>query len=429
MQMFLLAGIFLGTLSSSSSLSYHLCKTIHSSSCNNTFRKYYRDVPFIWNKNALKLPRRELTGEGVVLALIMIPSLLGNGALIAMVTFENKFRTPTNLLVISQCIADLLMTFFVISLSAVAVAKGGWRLHQMWCLFQVTANRAILFVTCLHFALLAIDRYIVIVKTKSTDRFSKQQILVACSVLWFIALIFAFPWDVFFFPREVWFEVTSTFCYARYTFPGQKNSTILIFARIIGILTIPGLVIIFCFYHIFSVVRTNRRKVGPSTVSNWRKIAVAVYAKSAYTSMAVLVSFCLCVLPFIAVYGLSIIGNIIHYRTLMASKHIIYANSAIKPIIYIIRSVPWSKKMRVLLNRRRKATRTIADSPAFRRSSKYVVGNSLKSSALSFRSQTSTRNTAKQFSSKDFHELFCVDGVKKAWEHSLEIPKMLKASK
>ena len=396
-------------------LAYSLCESHSSDNCNGTRTEILMDVKYIWNRGASTTKTKSLITEGVFVCLIILMSLIGNGALIGTVILEERFRTPTNLLVISQCIADLGLTFIVVMLSFVTICQGGWQLSPALCLMQVFFNRLFLYLTVLNFALLAIDRYIVIVKTKSLNRFSKKHIFMFCCGLWAAALALAFPWDAFLFPSEIWFEVTTTFCYARHTIPGQRASTIIVFVRVICLLIIPGLIIIFCFYHIFGVVRTNRRKVGPSTVSNWRKIAVAVYAKSAYTSIAVLISFCVCIVPFLAIFGLSLIGTTVSYRVLSSCKDIYYANAAIKPFIYIARSVPWSKKLRRLLVKRPKVRRAVANSPASRKSSRYVVSQCPMNQKPAIKTQSS--NAVKHFSTKDFHELFCVSGTRQAWDN------------
>lgn len=395
-------------------LAYSLCESHSSDNCNGTKTDIWMDIKYIWNRGASTTTTKSLIAEGFFLCLIMLTSLIGNGALIGTVILEERFRTPTNLLVISQCIADLGLTFIVVMLSFVAICQGGWQLSPALCLIQVFFNRLFLYLTVLNFALLAIDRYIVIVKTKSLNRFSKKQIFMFCCGLWAAALASAFPWDAFFLPSEIWFEVTTTFCYAKHTIPGQRASTIIVFVRVIFLLIIPGLIIIFCFYHILGVVRTNRRKVGPSTVSNWRKIAVAVYAKSAYTSMAVLVSFCVCIVPFLAIFGLSLIGTTVSYRVLSSFKDIYYANAAIKPLIYIARSEPWSKRLRRLLMKRPKIKRAVANSPASRKSSRYVVSQCTINKKPAIKKQRT--NAVKHFSTKDFHELFCVSGTRQAWD-------------
>ena len=397
-------------------LAYPLCESRLSKYCNDTKRINYNNALFVWNQSANTVKTSYFIAHGIVLILIMLPSVLGNGALIATVIVEKRFRTPTNHLIVSQCTADLSMTLIVQLLSLVAILHRGWDLAPQWCMIQVIFMRIFQYATVLHLTLLAIDRYIVIVKSNRKDRFTQKQVFYACGILWLIATILALPWDVFLFPTSTWFEVTTTFCYARYTKSEDGKWFILVIARVILLLIIPGLVMIFCYYHILGMLRTNRRKVGPSTISNWRKIAVAVYAKSAYTSLAVLCSFCICLLPFLIGFGLSLIGNVVSYETMSAFRMILFANTVVKPLIYITRSVAWSKKLRRLFTKRKKSKRKTVDSPSTKRLSRYIVGDSHGNRAASMNSKLSNSHCVKHFSTHDFHELFSVSGTKQAWK-------------
>lgn len=399
-------------------LAYPLCEIQSSKHCNNTKKVIENSVLFVWNEGTFTVSRSALTAHGVVLALIMLPSVLANGALITTVIIQQRFRTPTNHLVISQCTVDIGMTLMVQMFSMIAIFQGGWSLSPTLCILQVILNRIFLYATVLHFALLSIDRYIVIVKSTRKERFTQNEIIVACGFLWLIAIVLGLPWDVFLFPSEVWFEVTSTFCFAKYVNAKTNKWFALIICRTILLLVVPGLIVIFCFYHILGVLRKNRRKVGPSTVSNWRRIAVAVYARSAYTSLAVVCSFFICMLPFIVAFGFSLIGKVVSYEAIATFKIILFANTAIKPIIYITRSAAWSKKLRRIWTETRKSKSKAMHSPVPNRTSRYIVGNGQKVKKASINMKLTRDLNLKPMSTRDFHEMFSVSGRNQAWSIS-----------
>lgn len=377
------------------------------------------DVIFVWNQGSSTISGKALTAHGVILSLIILPSIIGNGALILTVIIEKRFRTPTNHLVVSQCLIDLLITLTVPLLSLIAVFRGGMFLGPQCCILQVVLSRVFIFATVLHFALLSIDRYIVIVQSNRKDRFTQKEVAIACSSLWLLSAIFSLPWDILFYPEDTWFEITSTFCYVRYIQNDDRKWFTLTIIRAVLLLFIPILIMTFCYYHILGVLRMNRRKVCPSTVSNWRKIAVAVYAKSAYTSLAVLCSFFICALPFLIAHSFTLLGKVGSYEIMASFKVILFSSTAIKPAIYITRSVSWSRKLRRIFKKKKRSEQRIVDSPAPRRSSKYVVGNRHKTGKSSKNVKLGKCQNTRRFNSHDFLELFTVSGTKQAWESSL----------
>eukprot|EP00794_Sanderia_malayensis_P016049 gene16049-17671_t len=413
----LLSAILIGLLHCcKNSEAYLLCRTITSPNCNNTRTEVYRSSSVVWNKASRHVSPALVISEAVVIFIILLTSLVSNGALIATLVFEARFRTPTNFLIIGQCIGDLFLTLTVILPAFIASVQGSWKLSAIWCMLQVFFNRFFLMVTFMNLAFLAIDRYIVIVKTDNRNRFSTKQIFMAFAMIWMSSFLLSFPFASLLYPAKVWYEATNTFCLYKYTQPISTGLITLLLVRVLVSIIIPILITIFCFCRIFGVVRTNRRKVGPSTVSNVRKIAIAVHAKSAYTSGAVLISFALSIMPFLFVFVLVIIKKEVSYATLATTKSLYYANTSVKALIYISRNVLWSRKLLRLFTRKHRSKRVIMNSPDRRRSSKYEIKDMrMKTRRLELTCSMPRVNSRKQLTSIDFHELFSVNGARQAW--------------
>ena len=403
--------LFLLASSAAVVFTYPLCESEKSKYCNGTRQIIYSNALFVWNKGASSMQTSAATAHGIILVFLMLMSVLGNGALIVTTVVEKRFRTPTNHLVVSQCASDLCMTLIVQSMTIIALFNRAWECSPLWCMVQVALLRIFLLVTFFHIVLLTINRYIVIVKSRRKDRFTQNEVSFASGMVWLLAILLGMPWEVASLPISTWYEVTTTFCIWRPINFEDRRICILTMARII-LLVITGLIIIFCFYHILSALRTNRRKVSPSTISNWRKIAIAVYAKSAYTCLAVLCSFCICLMPFLIVTVLTFMGKSLSYEAFATSIAIIFANAAIKPVIYITRSVAWSRKLRRIFKRRRRSKRRTADSPSPKRISRYIVDKN-KSNGLSMSIKVPANRLAK---TQDFYEMFCIGRTTQAWE-------------
>ena len=360
--------------------------------------------------------------EIITLLVIIITSLAGNGALVYTVFKEDKFRTPTNCFVISQCLADIGMTLTVMLITFIAICQRGWKLHYRVCVVQTFCNRLFLSLTILTFALISIDRYMVIVASVQKKITTNKAFLV-CILLWVEAVTTGLPWEFLTIPRKIGYDIAFSYCVLRYVVPASGGILLLLFIRTFLNALIPLLVILYCFYNILKAVRTHRRKVGPAVVSNWRKITIDAYSRSAYTSILVLVSFLICFIPFIVAYTLLIAQIEVPETAMTIFKFMYWSNAAIKPVLYITRSPQWLKKVRRLLfcmGNSRKPPKIITYSPAARRSAKYAVPfneDQHKRNDLYKRSCSSNQPTIKKrLTPEEFNALFTVQNPRsQAW--------------
>ena len=97
----------------------------------------------------------------------------------------------------------------------------------------------------------------------------------------------------------------------------------------------PFIVVFFSFSRIMNTVRGRRHRVCPSIISNQLRVAIDLYARSAYTSLLLIVTSLVFVFPAcftMAVDGLQIVYVDPDFET--ALKWLMWLHCVVKPLIY-----------------------------------------------------------------------------------------------
>ena len=276
--------------------------------------------------------------KGTPLALIIVTSLTVNGLLIKVICSDIRMRTTTNMFLLSQSIADVATTLLVMIPSFVAVLGDKWLLGDTLCQVHGFLNLYFTIITLLNLAMLALDRYFAIVRVslKTYALAKKTALYIACAV-WSVAFIGAFPWAACFGNNNnVKIEFFRGFyvCGTTYKQPMSAYSLTVIILSITTFAFAPFAVVVFSFYQIMKTVRRRRLRVCPSIVSNQLRIAIDLYARSAYTSLLIIVTSLVFVFP--ACFSMTFDGlQIVHidqdFET--ALKWLMWLHCVIKPLI------------------------------------------------------------------------------------------------
>jgi hypothetical protein len=280
----------------------------------------------------------------IPLILIFFVSLIGNVLLARSASKKGYRKTGTNMVILSQTIADLGTTCFIIPFAVPAVFEDKWTLGQPLCRLNGFFNMLFTIATLYNLSFLAYDRFLVIVH-KNHRVLTCMQARKGIVFIWFVAIAISFPW-MDFASEKIRTVYTPGFyiCYLRYYHPfGAFEIFCLILILLIGA-AVPTGIILYSFYRILVVYRDHRVRITPVTLSNVAKFALEQYCRSAYTSLLMIGTTMLFVLP--SCFTLFIEGiqvtNIPHsFET--ASKWIMWCHCTIKPIIYLCRNKKWRK--------------------------------------------------------------------------------------
>jgi len=102
------------------------------------------------------------TGKIIILpltVLLVLLAIVGNGLVIISWILHSYLRTPSNALLVSLSVTDLLVAIFGISLTLQDQLLGSWKIGETMCFIWIFSNFGITFVSSMHLVLIAVDRY------------------------------------------------------------------------------------------------------------------------------------------------------------------------------------------------------------------------------------------------------------------------------
>ena len=96
--------------------------------------------------------------------LIILVTILGNVLVCTAVAIVKKLRTPSNLLIVSLAVSDLLVASLVMPLALVYEVKGRWIFGQQICDVWTSLDVFLCTSSILNLCMISIDRYFVITR-------------------------------------------------------------------------------------------------------------------------------------------------------------------------------------------------------------------------------------------------------------------------
>lgn len=280
----------------------------------------------------------------IPLALVMLASIISNTVVVYAVYADVRMHTPTNVLIGSQALADFGTSFLVIPFALISVGADGWIFGDNFCFANAFFNLVFTQTTVLQMAIIAFERYLVIVKPSLQVVSLGDAIRLAVSA-WGVSFLGAFPWlalltnnvKVDYFPG---FHV----CGRRYLHPlgGLALFTVIVIIFVFAVL--PLFVISFCYYQIHRVIRRKNQSVCPMALSNKQKLAINVYASSASMSKIVIGTSLIQVFP--ACFAMLLDGlqvGYIPHGLETGLKWVMWCHCIVKPVIYASKSHAWAK--------------------------------------------------------------------------------------
>lgn len=124
----------------------------------------------------------------VVLGAITLMTVIGNIFVICAIRMDRNLRTAQNYLVFSLAVADLMVSIFVMPLSAVQEVNGGWKLGAILCDIWTFADVMSCTASILHLLAIALDRYWAVTNIDYIQRRSANRILTILAFVWGVAL-------------------------------------------------------------------------------------------------------------------------------------------------------------------------------------------------------------------------------------------------
>ncbi|XP_055795808.1 trace amine-associated receptor 13c-like [Salvelinus fontinalis] len=114
-----------------------------------------------------------------------------NVLVIISVSHFKQLHTPTNLLILSLAVADLLVGLIVIPAGTVAIMESCWFLWKYFCVFYVFISFFVLSISLCNLLLISIDRYVAVCDPLFYhSKITITRITCSISIIWFCCIIY-----------------------------------------------------------------------------------------------------------------------------------------------------------------------------------------------------------------------------------------------
>ncbi|CAF3053584.1 unnamed protein product [Rotaria sp. Silwood2] len=301
-------------------------------------------------QNNIKVSRiGELVIGIIAYSIIIILSIIGNVIVVTAIFRVQRLRHPTNFILMSLAIADLLVTTTVMIPGFIFEIKQKWIFGRVFCNIWVANDITFCTASILHLVAVSFDRYVAIENPlKYKQKMTKRTIFIIIGCIWLISVLLSYgPVLLGVYSRSRTGAVSSapTEC-------GMRPNLIYSIISSSTSFYIPLIIILFLYGRIFITARKHSHELQKLEniikrlhsnekfqleSSKWKKNMKAIRTLGIVVGV-----FVACWLPFFVMYLLlaycnykCVTPNIERYITWIAlSLCLGYANSFCNPVIY-----------------------------------------------------------------------------------------------
>ncbi|CDQ95629.1 unnamed protein product [Oncorhynchus mykiss] len=274
----------------------------------------------------------------IFFSLISAVTVLLNLLVIISISHFKQLHTPTNLLILSLAVSDLLVGLLVIPVMTVAIMEPCWGFGEYFCVFHFYITFLCTSLSLGNLVLISIDRYVAVCDPLLYhSKITITGTICCISITWCCCSIY----DAVIIKNFVNVQTPSR-CLTECVI--VEGITWVNIIYIVFIMVVPCSIIITLYMKIFVVARSQARKVfskEAASVSGVKTVQANKSERKAAKTLAIVVfNYLLSWIPSLFIYFVfSVIGD--HFISYFTSYLALF-NSLINPIIYAF-FYPWFK--------------------------------------------------------------------------------------
>lgn len=130
----------------------------------------------------------------VFCGLLIVGTILGNILVCTAVVIVRKLRTPSNLLIASLAVSDLLVAALVMPLAAVLEAQQRWTMGRLVCDMWTSLDVMLCTASILNLCAISIDRYLAITRPlRYAMKRNRVHMLLMIGAVWLLSAVISIP--------------------------------------------------------------------------------------------------------------------------------------------------------------------------------------------------------------------------------------------
>nr|XP_055064724.1 trace amine-associated receptor 13c-like [Misgurnus anguillicaudatus] len=274
----------------------------------------------------------------VFFSLLSVWTVFLNLLVIISICHFKKLHTPTNMLILSLAVADLLIGLIIMPLNAIKLIEKCWYFGDIFCGLYSVFTGLLPSASLSHLILIAVDRYVAVCHSLHyPQKITTTKTIMSICICWFCST--AYNTALVSSSRHSDLHKTDV-CYGKciFTISYAWRVTDLIIS-----LLFPCTVIIALYMKIFYVVHQQVKVINSQLKGGKHVMKGSLRRKSegkaALTLGLIVTVYLLCWIPY---FILSLSENTEMISPILVLLWILYINSAVNPIIYAL-FYPWFK--------------------------------------------------------------------------------------
>nr|QSG30392.1 5-hydroxytryptamine receptor [Rapana venosa] len=130
----------------------------------------------------------------LILGALIVCTIIGNCLVCISVAIVRRLQTPSNLLIVSLAVADLLVAILVMPLTATLQIYGGWVLGPSVCDMWTTTDVLLCTASILNLCMISVDRYLVITRPfQYAMRRTPKRMALMITIVWVLSAVISVP--------------------------------------------------------------------------------------------------------------------------------------------------------------------------------------------------------------------------------------------